>query len=395
MPVVTPASLRPTSHVAGGPQTADARSGPCDVLHVSSVHPFNDVRILYRECMPLQRAGFDVRAAFFDVQGESLGGVPLIDMGRRPASRIARAIVATRRMRSLVAQLRPRAVHLHDPELLPLALMLKRDGLVVFYDAHEDLPKQVFHKPWIPAWLRWPVSLAVDRLLPMAYDRVDGLVVAARHIHDTSRLDHQRVVLRNMALARQPEAPSHESGFDRRERAVAYVGAISASRDTQTPVRAALQCGATVYLADHADPAYLRELQALDPQRVRYEGIIAPPDVGRLLDRCRAGLAVLPPTPAYVEAIPSKLFDYLQAGLPSVVSDFPSWHEDLGPELLPYAAPPSDQVAQARLIAKLLDDPQAWAKARTAVRRVAERYPTAEQESARLIDLYQLALQRL
>ncbi len=363
----------------------------CDVLHVSSVHPCDDVRILYRECMVLMRAGFDVRAAFFNVHDREIGGVPLIDMGRRPRSRMARAAVATWRMRALVKTLKPRAVHLHDPELLPLALLLKRDGLVVFYDAHEDLPKQIFHKHWIPRLLREPLSRAAARLLPRAFSRVDGLVVAARHIHDTSMLDHQRVVLRNMPLARQRNAPA-APGFQERERAVAYVGAITAARGSLDVVRAALRTGATVYLAGRADPAYLRRILALDAERVRYLGVVAPPDVACLLDQCRVGLAVLPPTPAYLEAIPSKLFDYLGAGLPCVISDFGNWHVDLGNGLQPYAVQPGDPVALERLLTRLLDDEAAWQRAHEVVRQLSKRYPTADEESTRLVDLYRSAL---
>lgn len=367
------------------------RARRCDVLHVSSVHPCDDVRILYRECMVLMRAGFDVRAAFFNVHDREIGGIPLIDMGRRPRSRMLRAAVATWRMRALVKALKPRAVHLHDPELLPLALLLKRDGLVVFYDAHEDLPKQIFHKHWIPRLLREPLSRAAASLLPRAFARVDGLVVAARHIHDTSMLDHQRVVLRNMPLKRQRSA--HVApGFAERERAIAYVGAITAARGTGDVVRAALRTGATVYLAGRADPAYLRRILAMDAERVRYLGVVAPPDVACLLDRCRVGLAVLPPTPAYLEAIPSKLFDYLGAGLPCVISDFGNWHVDLGTALEPYAVRPGDAAALAAQLARLLDDEGAWQRAHEIVRHLSKRYPTADEESTRLVDLYRSAL---
>jgi len=371
-----------------------AMTGPCDVLHVSSVHPYDDVRILYRECMVLRRAGIDVRAAFFDVRKDQLGGVPLIDMGPRPRSRLARAWTATRRMAALVKTLRPRAVHVHDPELLPLALLLKRRGCVVFYDAHEDLPQQIFHKHWIPRLLRGPFSRLAAWLLPGAFAKVDGLVVAARHIHDTTRLDHQRVVLRNMPIRRRPGAGTAEQSFDERERAAAYVGAITAARDTAGVVRAALGTGCTVYLAGHADPGYLAEICALDDRRVHYLGVVAPPDVARLLDRCRVGLAVLPPTPAYREAVPSKLFDYLKAGLPLALSDFPAWRADLGPELAPYAVDPHDGPALTRLLQRLLDDEAAWAQAKRGVQAVAGRYPHADEESARLVEMVRHALGR-
>ena len=166
---------------AGGPPLG--LRGRCDVLHVSSVHPFDDVRIIYRECRVLRQVGIDVAAAFYDTgERDEVAGVPLVSLGRSPSSRLWRAVRATRAAQRLVEQLRPRVVHLHDPELLPLAKRLKRCGVVVFYDAHEDLPRQIFHKPWIPGWARAWVSRQAERLLPILLASTDAVIVAARHI---------------------------------------------------------------------------------------------------------------------------------------------------------------------------------------------------------------------
>jgi glycosyltransferase involved in cell wall biosynthesis len=181
-------------------------------------------------------------------------------------------------------------------------------------------------------------------------------------------------------------------GFHERERAVAYIGAITPARGTLEVVRAALRTGATVYLAGRVAPAYLRRIRMLDAERVRYLGVVAPPEVANLLDQCRVGLAVLPPTPAYLEAIPSKLFDYLGAGLPCVISDFGNWHADLGAGLEPYAVEPGDHAGLERLLSRLLDDEAAWQGAHDIVRHLSRRYPTADEESTRLIDMYRSAL---
>jgi hypothetical protein len=39
--------------------------------------------------------------------------------------------------------------HLHDPELMPLGLLLKLQRKKVIYDVHENLPKQISIKHWI------------------------------------------------------------------------------------------------------------------------------------------------------------------------------------------------------------------------------------------------------
>lgn len=366
----------------------------CDVLHISSVHPHDDIRIIYRECAVLRQAGIAVEAAFFDVPNDArIADVPLRSLGRRPSSRLMRAWVATLAARHLVRDLHPRVVHLHDPELLFLAHRLKRNGFTVFYDAHEDLPRQIFHKPWIPAVIRPWVAQLAQRLLPSLLSSASAVIVAARHI-DTGWIAGQRkVLLRNMPLASRRRT-GESLAFDARERAAVYAGSLSPARELDAAVRNALGAGAEhVYLAGRGDADYLRALTDLAPDKVQCLGQLEPGPLDALLGRCRVGMALLPPAPAYLEAVPSKVFDYLKAGLPFVWSDFPHWHDVLHGELGAYAADPRSMQPQ-QLMRDLLDDPSAWGTARDAVRRAATHYPSAEEESAQLVELYQAALER-
>ena len=365
----------------------------CAVLHISSVHPFDDVRIIYRECAVLRHAGFDVEAAFFDVpeQGE-VAGVPLVSLGQRPGSRLWRAVRAVRAAKRLVRERRPRIVHLHDPELLPLARSLKRSGVSVFYDAHEDLPRQIFHKPWIPAWARAPISRLAEAWLPGLLEGTDAVIVAARHIDAGWMTSRPRVLLRNMPVGARRLA-AQGGDFDSRQPAAVYAGLLSPTRRLDLAVKAALQAGAEVRLAGRGDTAYIESLVAMSPDRVRFLGNLEPHRLDELLATCRVGLAMLPGSPAYLEAIPSKVFDYLKAGLPFVWSDFPFWRDALDNQLLEYGADPADVDAVASLIQPLLTDRQAWGRARREVQRCALRYPSAEEESAQLIELYQATLE--
>lgn len=365
----------------------------CDVLHISSVHPYDDVRIIYRECAVLRHAGFDVEAAFFDTPecGE-VAGVPLVSLGRRPGSRLWRAVKATRAAKALVREIRPRIVHLHDPELLPLARSLQQRGVTVFYDAHEDLPRQIFHKPWIPAWARGWMSRQAQWLLPKLLEGTDAVIVAARHIDAGWMTGRPRVLLRNMPLASRLQYPTG-GGFADREAAVVYAGLLSPARALHYGVRSALRGGAQVFLAGRGDKSYIDSLVALDPSRVNYVGNLEPERLDALLARCRLGLALLPPSPAYLEAVPSKVFDYLKAGLPFVWSDFPYWRESLNGQLSDYAADPAASEAVSTLIHRLVHDEAAWSQARNEVTRCARSYPSAEEESAQLIELYQNTLE--
>jgi len=61
--------------------------------------------------------------------------------------------------------------------------------------------------------------------------------------------------------------------------------------------------------------------------RVQFHGQISPPEVTRLLETARVGLVLLQRHQAYVDSLPTKMFEYFAAGLPVIASDFPLWRE--------------------------------------------------------------------
>ena len=117
------------------------------VVHLTTVHPRDDIRIFRKECVSLAQAGYDVVLIAGDGRGDELTqGVRVIDIGAAPAGRLARMRSQPQRALQAVLRLKPALVHIHDPELLPLGVRLARRGFVVVYDAHEDVPRQVLTK---------------------------------------------------------------------------------------------------------------------------------------------------------------------------------------------------------------------------------------------------------
>src|SRR5690606_34947857 len=72
--------------------------------------------------------------------------------------------------------------HFHDPELLRFALRIKRKGKKVVYDAHEDVPRQIMAKYWIPNFFRKIISILVENYENYVSKRIHGVVVSTPHI---------------------------------------------------------------------------------------------------------------------------------------------------------------------------------------------------------------------
>ena len=50
-------------------------------------------------------------------------------------------------------------IHIHDPELIPVGLVLRLMGKKVIYDAHEDLETQIRAKYWLPKVVKGGAAL--------------------------------------------------------------------------------------------------------------------------------------------------------------------------------------------------------------------------------------------
>jgi glycosyltransferase involved in cell wall biosynthesis len=104
--------------------------------------------------------------------------------------------------------------------------------------------------------------------------------------------------------------------------------------------------------------------------------------------RARAGLVVLHPVPKYLEATPTKLFEYMSAGIPVIASDFPAWRSIVEGHDCGLSVDPCDPAAIADAIRLLIDD-EAGARrmGENGRRAVLEHYGwTAERD--KLLALY-------
>jgi glycosyltransferase involved in cell wall biosynthesis len=126
--------------------------------------------------------------------------------------------------------------------------------------------------------------------------------------------------------------------------------------------------------------------------RAEYVGWQTRPQVARRLDAARAGLLVLHPTANYLLSYPLKAFEYMAAGLPMIVSDFPLWRElfdDVGCAIF---VDPLDPDAVAKAMTWILKN-SAEAERMGAKGRVAARARFNWQaEAPKLLSLYDTLL---
>ena len=299
------------------------------VVHVTTAHSPLDNRIFRKECTALSDAGFDVSLVAVAPRDHEVDGVQIVAL-RAFTSRWRRMLLGPRNVWQALQRLQPDVVHVHDPELIPVAVLWRwRHRAAVVYDAHEELQLQVLGKPYLPRAVRPLIALAA-RLLEATADRhLDGIVAATPAIAGNYR--HAAVVLvQNYPWLRDYPTvqPVDASSSD-----VAYVGVIAEARGALEMIRAvqSSQRQARLVLAGPVASATLLKQIEEASETTRYLGQLSPAAIPAVLADTRLGLCVLHPLPNYLEAQATKLFEYMAAGRPFIASDFPFWRSLLEP----------------------------------------------------------------
>ncbi len=367
------------------------------VIHLSSGHYADDGRIFWKECLSLARAGYDVT---FVVPGDPCfrrEGVAIVQEGvtivavKRRSGRLGRMLATP--IEVVIAGLRRNGLiyHFHDPELIPLGFLLRVLGKRVIYDAHEDQPRDLLFKNWIPRGLRRPVSVAASVVEWIAGRTLSGVVAATPVIAQRFPKRHVALV-QNFALksefAVDEEVPPGE------RRAVAYVGGITADRCAVEMIEAIARVerfpDVSLLIAGVAEPPSLvGELAALSGwSRVDFRGLQDRVGLRRLLAESRVGLVLFHPLQSHFERQPVKLFEYMAAGLPVIAADFPRFRAIVEGNRCGLCVPPRDVAAIAAAIEWMFEHPAEAQEMGKRGRELVMRSLNWEHEEQELLGLY-------
>lgn len=300
-----------------------------DVSIVTSGHDVADAR-LHREVAALRARGLSVEVLGLGDPTDGPAGAHVRTWPRRGMA--ARARLAVR----LARIARGRVVMALDPDS-GLAVCLvpgarrggrhrhgRRRRIVV--DVHEDYAALLGDRAWARRWGGAPgiAGRLLVRLGLATFRRADLVVVADEHVPPATA--RRRLVVRNLPDVSMLPPPGPR---DAQPRAI-YIGDLRASRGLFAMVEAVRRAPGwhldLVGPVAPADGARLSAVLAADStlaSRVHLHGRRPPAEAWGIGRGAWAGLLLLAPTPAFRDAVPSKLYEYLACGLPVIATDLP------------------------------------------------------------------------
>ena len=364
------------------------------VAHLSSVHARYDVRIFLKECASLVRHGYAVHLYVADAKDdETRNGVCFHDVGKS-AGRLRRMLFRPWALWAAVRRNGERIVHFHDPEIIPAALLLHWQGVTVIYDAHEDVPRQILSKRWLPRGSHKLVARLFETLENFAARRYAAVVTSTPHIAARFAAAGARAVNVNnypMNGELEVDRPAHiEPAAGAAPRDICYVGGISDIRGIKEIMQALPAANARLLLAGpFQTPGLEAQLRAMPEwQYVQYQGVVGRAGVRDILARSQLGVVLLHPVRNYLDSLPIKMFEYMSAGIPVLASDFPLWRQIIDTANAGACVNPLDPAAVVQTLTRMLDDPTRLRHQGEAGRQaVRARYNWANEERT-LLDLY-------
>lgn len=358
------------------------------ICHFTTVHPREDVRIFYKECSSLAENGYNITLIVADGKGnETKNKVEIIDIGDYRMSRLKRLLFGRKIMLKKALSLNSDIYHFHDPELLPTALKLKRKNKKVIYDCHEDVAKQILYKTWLgPLPFRKFLAKTYDKYEKRICKQLDGLVSVIDEITNKFQVAN-RITLKNYPIIK--EIASKQKPINERQKKIVYIGSLSKVRGIKDYVEAMADVNTNyelILIGKFSSEEFHDECKELKSWgRVNYMGFLPLDKAIDVYSKCYIGLSVLHPEKNYLTSLPTKGFEYMASGIPTIMSNFDYW--------IPYFEncavfiSPQNPKQLAQTINHLISSKEQYQKLVENCNELVHQY-SWENEFDKLVDLY-------
>lgn len=331
------------------------------VVHLTTVHHPTDPRIYHKQCKSIAKAGYHLYYIAKDdesiKQDDDIHHIPIKTYRSRLKRMIFGSIDAYRKAKKLKADL----YHFHDPELMVVGWLLKNKHNVVIYDIHEDYVTSILQKDYLNTFMR-RLMAKTYKFFERLFTRKMELSLAEKYYYD---LYHRGKWMLNYPTINRTFL-EHQRENKPLANKLLYTGNVTIDRGALIHAKIPqINDEVSVHFIgkcsnDLANDMYATAQEAQD--RLHIEGIdrfVEKEAIEEKYVSCNwlAGLALFPPTEHYKKKELTKFFEYMNAGLPIICSNFPIWKEFIEKYNCGISVDPYDEQEINQAITYLQDHP--------------------------------------
>lgn len=360
------------------------------ICHITTVHKLNDVRIYLKECKSLAKShdviliGNDNTNDIFD------DNINIINLKVHFKNRIHRILSTKKLIVNTALKINADVYHFHDPELMGAALAIKKAGKKVIFDFHEDTPKQILAKHYIPKPIRKPISIYYKKYEEKSAIKFDGIVTATPYLKSKFiKFNKNTVDVNNYPLLN--EFKDYNSDFKTRKKQITYVGGLTFERGIIEMIKIAndMQDFQFVFCGDFSSEEEKKSaMKQIKGNNIDFLGYVSREKIIEVLNNSVLGLVLLEKNKRYMDSLPIKMFEYMAAGLPVIASDFPLWNEILIDSKSGICVNQKDVSNIIEKIKQLTEDKETLEQMSESGRKYVFEKCNWENEEVKLLNLY-------
>ncbi|HUV60019.1 MAG TPA: glycosyltransferase family 4 protein [Desulfatiglandales bacterium] len=358
------------------------------VCILTSVHPPFDIRIFHKEAKSLARAGYDVTLIAQHDKDDVAEGIRLVSLPK-PKNRLERMTRTVWSVYRKALQVNADIYHFHDPELIPVGLLLRHRGRRVIYDVHEDYFESIKLKHWMPFYLRTLVAWIFKGFELVASKQFDAIITATETLKEIFASENCSAKwISNYPLIEQFAWTDNPRRI--RKKKVCFVGGLSTVRAIKEMMLAAYLAKVTLIIAGRFETKALHDEMRSEKEWVVVEekGYVDRKELKEIFSQSVAGFILHHSHPTAPYSQPNKLFEYMAAGLPVIASNYTVWKRIVEGNKCGICVDPLNIKEIANAIIYIINHPsEARGMGRRGQKAVAEKYNWSIEEK-KLIQVY-------
>ena len=355
------------------------------VCHVE-ITPIDGMPRVWREARSALENGYTVTVIG---EGDSTvyNGIPYI--GFEKVGRWKRIFSRSRKMLKAAVETGASIIQIHSPEFLLHHRYLKKQGKIVIFDSHEFYAVQIENKSYIPAFLRKITARLYKRYETRVCRKIDCVffpctIDGKNYFEGRAK---RSVKIENYSyLMPRPTATNRPDEYY-----VIHAGALTEDRGITVLSEAVTKTACKLILCGKFSSEEYKNTILSSSDKIVYKGVVKREELFDLYAQSRIGICTLLPVGQYarLDNMSTKVYEYMQCGLPVIMSNFDCYQKWNGKYSFGLCVDPTDPRAIADAIEYLIRHPDEADRMGQNGRKAVGTEFNWEKESQKMLTVYQ------